>query len=271
MAEEHATALGRIYIPDERDYNLEDFEDQARKVATSTDPLQAALDSMMKSRSAAPSVKAWAKIATARIIAVSPPGPPPQPPPPTPSDQDKTWDNPRAVLNQGQEGTCVGHGWAQWGNTSPVNDDYSHDDARKIYLDATTHDGHTDNTYQQGASVRGGAQAMQDRGRLSNYAFTQSVDTAKNWVQNKGPIVMGTNWYTDMFKPDASGLIKITGSYAGGHCWLWSGNIPEEGVAFCENSWGDAWGLKGFFLVKFTDIATLLSQQGEACAAVELA
>jgi hypothetical protein len=74
-----------------------------------------------------------------------------------------------------------------------------------------------------------------------------------------------------MFKPDANGYIKPTGSYAGGHCWVWLGNLISEEAAFCLNSWSAQWGLKGYFKVKFSDMATLLGQQGEACAAVELA
>src|SRR5574337_1891017 len=118
-----------------------------------------------------------------------------------------------------------GNGWAQWGNTEPTADTYVESDARAIYYEATVIDGSPDNPDspgggQQGSTVRSGAKAMQNRGKLKNYAFTSSLDTAIKWVQAQGPVVVGSDWTNDMFTPDANGLVRPTGAVVGGHCYL---------------------------------------------------
>jgi hypothetical protein len=39
-------------------------------------------------------------------------------------------------------------------------------------------------------------------------------------VLTTGPMVMGTNWYMDMFTPDRWGYVTPGGDNAGGHSWL---------------------------------------------------
>jgi hypothetical protein len=269
VADEQAPpgGLGRVYIPDARDWKLEDFLEEGV-----TDPLQTALNRMLNDKNAAASVKNWAKLAQVRLLTI--PAPPTPSPQPTPSG-DVQWVDKQPVLDQGQQGTCVGHGWAQWGNTEPIDDTFTHNDALDIYYQATINDGSPDDPRapgggQQGASVRGGAKAMQQKGRLNNYAFTYTVDTLRKWVQTQGPAVMGTNWLQNMFNPGADGVLNVSGSVVGGHCWGIIGDLMSEDHAWCLNSWGAAWALKGYFKVKWEDIATLLSQQGEACTAIEI-
>jgi len=258
--------LGRIHIPDERDWQLEDFLESGV-----TDPLQTALNKMLNDKNAAASVKNWAKLAQIRLLTIPAP-----PTPAPPAGQDNKWVNKQPVLDQGQQGTCVGHGWAQWGNTEPIDDAWTHEDALDIYFAATQYDGSPDDPRapgggQQGASVRGGAKAMQAKGTLNNYAFTTKVDTLRKWVQTMGPATMGTNWLQQMFYPDAKGVVSCTGQVAGGHCWDIIGDLQSEDHAWCINSWGAQWALKGYFLIKWEDVDMLLQQQGEACTAVEIA
>lgn len=254
--------LGRIVKEDSRDYKLEDYLDE-----TAMDPLQTALDVLKKSH-AAVATKAWATIATARILGTTPT-------PPAPSGKDFKWTDGNPVLDQGQQGTCVGHGWAQWGNTLPIDDHYTHNDALDIYYSATKHDGSPDDPRaegggQQGASVRGGAQAVTDKGRVATYAFTQDVDTMRKWVNSKGPLVFGTNWTADMFKP-VNGLVVPTGKVEGGHCYACIGDLATSDEGWFINSWGPNWALKGYFMMKWSDVDKLMQQQGETCTAVELA
>ncbi len=197
------------------------------------------------------------------------------PPPPTPSG-DKIWTNPRAVLDQGDYGTCVGNGWAQWGNTNPVNDSYVEKDARAIYYEATVIDGQPDDPDkpgggQNGSYVPSGAKAMKDRGRLAAYAFADTTDEITQWVTTKGPLVVGTDWTEDMFNPSVSGLVKPTGQVAGGHCYLLLGYHKSVNQYEFLNSWGQNWGASGHFFMTVPNFATLLGQQGEALASIELA
>lgn len=267
--------LGRIPSPpDERDYPARAF--------LSSDPLQKALAALVASKSVPKVTKTWAKLVTEKIDPPSP-VPPPGPTPPAPSD--KVWSDPEQVLDQGNYGTCVGNGTAQWCNTLPVDDKYTEGMgepattggpyARALYYEATCIDGQPDdpdakNGGQQGATVRSGMQALKNRGRCSVYASITSVADIKAWLQQKGPVVFGTDWTADMFNPDKDGYIKPTGDVEGGHCWLGLGDLESEDALEAVNSWGSEWGLAGYFKIKWADLETLLNQQGEAWGALEL-
>lgn len=277
--------LGRFpSTPDERDYKLSDY------LGTHADLVKAAFDELSKTTvgyknkywEVAPAGTHWAK-ALSILSKITPIGPTPAPEPtPTPTPTpvpsgDVLFENPEPVLDQGNYGTCVGNGWAQWGNTLPIDDKYTEKDARAIYYDATVFDGQPDDPDapgggQQGSSVRSGAKAVQKRSRLATYAFASSIDDIKKYLQTKqGPVVIGSDWYNDMFNPDSNGYVKPTGGVAGGHCFLLIGDLESEGAFEFLNSWGDSWGLGGHFKMKYEDFNTLFQAQGEACAAVELA
>lgn len=262
-------ALGRIPSkPDARDWRLEDF---VAYKATDADIAQAVAE--LKQTTVGYVNKSWknppAGTHWARALALLGGTPPPPPP-----SGDVVWVDNEPVLDQGAQGTCVGHGWAQFGNTNPVDDHYTHEDALDIYLAATTNDGNPDDPRkpgggQQGASVRGGAQAMVQKGRLNGYAFAGSIDTVKAWVRSKGPVVFGTDWLTGMDNPDGNGLIHATGTYRGGHCYTVLADVG--GLAKILNSWGAGWGKQGYAYISWADLGSLLNSGGEACTAVELA
>ncbi len=255
--------LGRIPSPpDERDYRLEDYR---------TDPVAQAVAELKLTTvgyvnthwKTPPAGTHWAN-ALALLETPTPP-----------ASTDKVWDDPQAVLDQGQYGTCVGNGCAQWGNTLPVDDKFVEKDARAIYYEATVLDGSPDNPDapgggQQGASVRSGVKALKNRGRLAVYASTVSLETMKAWLATKGPIIVGTDWMNDMFNPDAKGYVKPTGSLAGGHCYLVRGVLYSEQAFLFRNSWGASWGLSGDFKMTWTDFGKLLAIDGEAWTAVEV-
>jgi Papain family cysteine protease len=271
MTELGAHLLGRIPSPpDRRDWKLSQF------LGTDADIVTAAKAELFqtivgytyfKGQQPAPTTH-WAK-ALALLNQIAP-----VPPPPVPSG-DVVWQDPEPVLDQGNYGTCVGNGFAQWGNTLPIDDKYIEKDARAIYYEATIIDGSPDNPDspgggQQGATVRSGAKAMVARKRIGAYAFAASIDDVVAWLIGKGPVVFGTDWMDDMFYPDANGYVKPTGSLAGGHCFIARGYLAGENAILFRNSWGASWGLGGDFKMKLVDAKTLFAMQGEAVAAVEL-
>jgi hypothetical protein len=202
------------------------------------------------------------------------PEPSPQPSP-QPEPTSVVWSDNEPVLDQGDYGTCVGNGWADWGNTNPIDDHYTEKDARAIYYEATVLDGSPDDPDapgggQQGATVRSGAKAMKNRGRLNAYAFASSIDEIRQYVMTQGPLVAGTDWTSGMFEPAADGLVTPTGEVEGGHCYLLLGYSPDDDEFLFLNSWGENWGIGGYFWMKAIDFAQLLQAQGEAVAAVEL-
>jgi len=302
MTEPGPHLLGRIPSPpDDRDFKLENFLQFERATVTDDAAKQAdaliltAIDELKKttityrnwaSRTYADvKVTHWWKALNALQQAHAILGG--SPPPPTPSGA-KVWDNPDQPLDQGDFGTCVGNGDAQWGNTSPINDHFTQKDARQFYYEATVLDGDPDdpdapNGGQQGATVRSGVKVLQNHGRLSQYASAASTDEVTAWIKKYGPVIVGTDWYSGMFYPTADGYVAPTGTVEGGHCWVIVGFLPagatdpETGKVVAAdtyvalNSWGTSWGLGGYFRIKVSDFAKLLAGDGEAWTAAELA
>jgi hypothetical protein len=263
--------LGRIpNEPDDRDFTVKFLQEAS--------PLEIALAKLEASKAVAPATKAFAK----SLVDFLEPSPGPTPTPdPTPAPTPAPTPDPTPVptsdvqyadkdqLDQGDTGHCVGFGWAQWGNTDPINDNFTNADGDAIYYECKVIDGEP--KQENGSQVRSGAKAMQDRKRDSAYAFASSLDEIKAWVQSgKGPVVIGSDWYNDMFDPDSKGFVKPTGGVAGGHCFLLVGDLESEGAFLFQNSWGKSWGLNGYFKMKYADFNKLLQAQGDACVCVEL-
>jgi hypothetical protein len=252
--------LGRVPSPpDDRDYKMADVLKE--------DPLDATFAALMASPQVAAATKRWAQVVTGLLKATPAPNPQPSPPTPGPAERDSVWADP-IQLDQGQTNHCVGFGWAGWGDADPVADQYQNADADQIYYECKVIDGEANQ--ENGSTVRSGAKAMKNRGRVGSYVFAASIPEIRQWLQLHGPVVFGTDWTEDMFRPDAKGYIHPTGSVAGGHCYLALGDLTSEDAVLCENSWGASWGLGGRFKMKWADFDRLFSQGGEACGATEL-
>lgn len=128
-------------------------------------------------------------------------------------------------------------------------------------LDSFPGDYPTTDTGSDGPSA---AAAMVAIGLASKYNHAFSVDALKAALQ-LGPVMWGTVWYNSMFDLDAHGYLVVTPSSgeAGGHEIVISGYDTTTDVYFVQNSWGSGWGAAGCFLVKGSDMAYLLSQDGD--------
>lgn len=181
-------------------------------------------------------------------------------------------------LDQGNTGHCVGFGWTHFGNTAPIEDQYTDADANAFYYAIKADQDHEPNA-EDGSTVRSGAQEMLKDARINgSYVFAANIGEIQAWLQTQGPVVFGTDWYEGMFTPDADGVAHMTGPVQGGHCFLACGIDLgfKQGPAFiCQNSWGSSWGLDidgghGRFYLLISDMEKLLATQGEACAATEI-
>lgn len=177
-------------------------------------------------------------------------------------------------LDQGQEGACVGYGWTQSVNASPLPHKYGNDVARSIYYRARQVDEWPGEDYE-GTSVRAGAKACVEKKWIRTFAFTQDVTEVALWVLNKRPVTIGVDWWEgmeDALKQDDY-FIKVQGEVMGGHCVCVDGvNWGMENSYFrILNSWSKSWGYGGRCKISVPDLDKLLSSEDAvACTAIEI-
>jgi hypothetical protein len=196
----------------------------------------------------------------------------------------KTWSIAATHLDQGETGTCVGHGWRNFLRCAPVRTSTMHPSPFDIYRAAVLLDPWKDNDDEaklpdfspkmdSGTTVRAGAKATADLEMLAEYAWAFNLQPAVEWVLTKGPLVIGITWYDSMFDANSKGVISISPSAqpAGGHCLLWRGVNTSTGQALLTNSWGDSWAKRGDALISLRDMERLIHEDGEVCTAVQKA
>ena len=246
---------------DRRDFQMRDFLTSRKTLATSflaTTTLQDLADN--------PEFDFWSIFPEWNFIKglrAAAPTPPPAPPGVT----RREWEL-LIQLDQGQTGHCVGFGSAAWGNAAPIEDAFQNADGHKIYYLAKVIDGEPGQ--ENGSSVHSGVKALKQLGRVQSYYFGATIDVLKQWVLEQNPVICGTDWFNDMFNPDADGVVVPTGGVAGGHCYLMLGYDESTDLFEFDNSWGSSWGKKGRFYMHASDVQTLLNRPGaEYCGAVE--
>lgn len=178
-------------------------------------------------------------------------------------------------LDQGSEGACVGFGFTHELAARPVVvSGLTNQFARELYWDVQKNDPWPGGSYEgaeefyEGTSVLSGAKTLLDRGHYSAYHWAFSEREVALAVGYRGPVVLGLNWYSDMFDTDENGFIHPTGEWAGGHCLLAQAINVKGDYYWLWNSWGSSWGVNGRAKIKRSDLALLLAQDGEACLPV---
>lgn len=179
------------------------------------------------------------------------------------------------VLDQGDTPQCVGYaGWG-WLSGGPVVNQpkFSPTD---LYHWAQDEDEWPGSDYE-GSSTLGLMKALQKKGYVGEYIWATDVETLVSWILTKGPVVVGTNWYMDMFTPDSQGFIEPAGDMAGGHEWRIIGADRDrkcydgtKGALRMVNSWGRSWHENGRAWISFGDLDKLLKEDGEAVTATEI-
>jgi hypothetical protein len=175
------------------------------------------------------------------------------------------------ILDQGQVGSCTGNAGIGALSTDPLYRSlptkltYSLDEtgAVKLYSDAEVIDG--SGAYppnDNGSSGLSIAKALKTAGIISGYQHTFTLNDAL-LALTVYPILVGINWYQGMFTPDPDGRVHISGALAGGHEIVARQIDATNSRVWFDNSWGTSWGVKGRFYLTFTDLGTLLSQQGD--------
>lgn len=176
----------------------------------------------------------------------------------------------QAWLDQGQEGACVGFAWSHELAARPVEvQALSNDSAHAVYKKAQQLDQWPGENYD-GTSVLAGVKAVQALypNAIRSYKWAFSPEEIIATLGYYGPVVLGINWYRDMYEPDEDGWIKVGGQLVGGHAILARGVNIRGKFVILRNSWGQEWGLDGDCKLSFDDLATLMKLQGEACVPV---
>lgn len=174
--------------------------------------------------------------------------------------------------DQGTTSKCVAFAWAHWYEDGPITHRGKPPvaDPHAIYALAQDLDEWPGDDYE-GTSVRGGAKAMRQLGFISEYRWTKSLDVLIHEVLERGPVVVGTAWWSDMCEPDKSGLIRATGEVLGGHAYVINGVNTKTRLFRIKNSWEPTWGQAGMAYVPFDDMAMLVEDMdGEVCRATEV-
>lgn len=176
-------------------------------------------------------------------------------------------------LDQGREGSCVGHGWAHEAAARPkVWPNVTSDLAMRLYVRARQVDNIPDE-WGEGTSVLAGAKAAKEAGIITEYRWINPngpyvVDELATVVSRHGPVVAGTDWRTRMSNPEPDGLVHVEGDVVGGHCYLVRGVSLRRKRFRCRNSWGIGYGARGDFEISFDDMETLVGDGGDLCVPV---
>lgn len=179
-------------------------------------------------------------------------------------------------LNQGSEGACVGFGWSAQLSVGPIYNPTTNDYARTYYEDARLIDRAEGRVFSEGASVLAGAKVAQARGLITAYRWAFGVDDVVSALCAQGPVLLGLPWYESMYGTLPDGRVVVNGQLVGGHCILATGFIPaaenkwRTDVIQWVNSWGPTYGFNGVGYISRADLASLLSQDGEALIADEV-
>lgn len=191
----------------------------------------------------------------------------------SPSITKKFWWDNGWWGNQGSTEECTAYSWTHWVEDTMLNDKlfeqlkkplWNMDD---FYHKLQKNDGIPGIGYQ-GSTVRAGAKVLKEMNVIEEYRWASTVDEIAQCILTIAPMVVGTTWFMDMFKPDRRYHVHAEGSSAGGHAYVLNGVDTDQKIFRIKNSWGKDWGDGGHAYISFDDFDKLLKMGGQACIAV---
>lgn len=184
----------------------------------------------------------------------------------------------REVLDQGEEGACVGFGWTAAIGSSPIRQKLPNNNtfAFGIYDFAKYIDEWEGENYD-GTSVLAGAKTLNKLGLIKGYNWCFNTNDIITALHEFGPVVIGVPWYEGMYQTDDRYFVTINGQLVGGHCLTIYAYNPKKynrktkekkPTFYWRNSWGKSYGRNGSGYITQEDLKYLLHQDGEACVPV---
>jgi hypothetical protein len=191
--------------------------------------------------------------------------------------QSALWRRRSPILDQAQTGSCTGNALAGALGTDSARtrgfDNVDEQLALQLYERATQLDRipgeyPPDDTGSTGLAV---CKAGKQLDYLSGYHHALSLHAALTALQH-GPVITGVNWYDSFDEPDSQGRIEITpgAQVRGAHEFLVRGVEVSRKEVYCDNSWGDIWGLQGRFVMTWSTWDRLLSEHGDVTVPARL-
>lgn len=187
---------------------------------------------------------------------------------------EKVWST-GPILDQGETPECTEFSWHAHINAEP----HAHPDLwtdfwpsdGSFYADEKKTDGIPT---EDGSTTQAGAQILKDHGIIEQPVWGFDEWTARRYVLTTGPLILGCNWYNDMFSPDSQNIVHINNSdIEGGHQILIIGfsltafgKLPSNNPLYkFQNSWGTQWGETGYGYISQGDLARLIAENGQLC------
>ncbi len=195
-----------------------------------------------------------------------------------------------AVLDQGPDGACVGHGWAAEASGTPARVDFAtidrygddppaplnvHGAAHWLYRAAQRVDQWPGEDYS-GTSVLAGAKVMQSLGLMDGYRWAFTRLDMRDTLMTFGPVVIAIPWLDGMFDAPG-GELTVEGDEVGWHCVLVNGidphlsigGKPPREMVRVQNSWGTSFGVYGSAWVDMQALWALIEgRDGDVCVPV---
>jgi len=190
------------------------------------------------------------------------------------------WWTGGVVLDQGEEGTCVGHGVVGDYLASPVRGklmpprgfsaaEVGHLLAVQVFDRCAEIDEFEGVSRQNGTSVRAGMLVGRERGWWGAFRWAFNLTELRAALED-GPVVIGVDWREDMYDTRHNGDVVVSGPVVGGHCLLITGYSPNyagRGPRFrWRNSWSPSYGLNGNGYITPANLDRILFRAGGEAA-----
>jgi hypothetical protein len=204
----------------------------------------------------------------------------------------RLWTHGR-VMDQGNEGACVGFGCAAEAIAEPVPvPGISARNARAWYRSAQRRDVWPGEAYD-GTSVLAGCLEGRARGYYTGFVWAKRAEQLAAGIVDDGPAIIGVEWREGSYSTDELGVLRPSGDVVGGHCLcvigfvcldpegpdreLWDAleeldlaeaavavlDGGEDGVFIVQNSWGPTFGKNGLCVVPLSVMRDWVRAGGE--------
>jgi len=166
------------------------------------------------------------------------------------------------TLNQDYSAACTGYGSVHLLNCEPNPQNYGENTAKLLWQEYKNKDFlPNDDSPDQGAISWWTVSILKRlgyiKGGVKNF---DNIQETLVWLENAGPIAIGSDWRDGMDHPNGQSIIKFSGEVRGGHFYIVHGIrfINKKPFVIIQNSWGEAWGDKGHAYLPWNQFKKLI-------------